>query len=799
MFFLPLLFVIIRPSWTFTFDRKPWIRSRSSSSNNLNEESYNVRIGGKQRHEHTTSTTNNVFRRRKKKKKNPIVVLNNQQYDYDGNDLKQQQQQQQQFESNESNNFGSNIIVPIIPRHLLFGSVKHRLPKMSPDGKYLAYLGEDSNSGGCYLYLQSMYGLEQRLLYKSLDDYNYDANHQDQDDYDEYDSNSDNLSYSIAPLKLGDGENSIIRSFFWAEDSRTILYYVNSSSKPGDESYHLWSLNVLDGVKLYLDLTPGENVKVQSVSMSSRKTNEIMIATNARNSSLFDMYRVNIYNGKSVLDTWNNGNVIAWGVDSYTFQVQQAMTRNDEHDCSTTIWHRDVYNHYEGQEQFGEWKELYHYPYGDLGNFIAFGKDKKTCWLTSSCGRDTKALVKLDMETNTTTTICDDEECDIGEIQLDPRTDQMSMVSFNYKQRELQIFDPVLKHHYHNLLEQGPEGLRLGDIYVVGQSRDQNQWIVSYEPSDAPPIYGLYNTLHQTVYTLFCSQPKLLNYQFSPMEAISITVRDGLPLVAYLTRPLQTQQQQQQQKEEAATITTTTIPPFILLVHGGPWEERDYYGFNPTVQWLSNRGYTVLQVNFRGGSGYGKSFSQKGDGQWGIGTMQHDLTDSIQYCIDNHIADANNIAIFGSSYGGYAALSGLAFTPELYKCGVVLAAPSNVKSMIDSIPTYWGPLRNTMLKRVGPVDVDEDFNKRISPFYHLENIRAPLFVGQGANDVRVLQEDTDRMVSILRENDNNNNDQTTVEYVVYPEEGHTIMKPSNREDLFERIELFLNKHMMMSP
>lgn len=667
------------------------------------------------------------------------------------------------------------MTIPTIPRNLLFGNFKHRLPKLSPDGKYLAYLGTDTNDKSCYyIYVQSLFELNGASDYADDDD------------------------QPLSVAKIG-SPDEIIRNFFWAGDSQTILYYVNSGGQPGDENYHLWAVNVFDGVRFYRDLTPGDNVKVQDVFLNPWKSSEIMVAINARDSSLFDMYRCNLFTGELVLDTMNPGNVIAWGVDPRTFQVQQSIIRNQTDD-STTILMRDVTS----DGQFGEWKELYHYPYGELGNFMGMGIDGRSCWITSSCGRDTKALLKLDLETKETTTICEDPRCDIGEIILDPEADYVSMVSYEYEERELHFFNSDLEWHYNNLVRQGPVE-KVSEVYVVGQNRDNSIWVVSYEPSNSPPIYALYYAKQQRIKRLFCAQPGLLQYPISPMQSVSIKARDGLPLVAYLSRPFQTK----------VSLQDTKVPaPLVLLVHGGPWEERDWYGFNPLANFLTNRGYAVLQVNFRGSSGYGKAFSHKGDGEWGVGSMQHDLTDSVAWCVENGIADKNNIAIFGTSYGGYAALSGLVFTPELYKCGIAIAAvriyfdialfipntystfhilylkPSDVKSMIENVPTYWGPLRNTMLRRLGPVNEDEEFNRKISPFYHLDKMKAPLLLVQGSNDVRVPQFDTDRMVAALREK------KKDVEYVVYPDEGHSILKLSNRADFFERIELFLEKHML---
>jgi acetyl esterase/lipase len=223
-------------------------------------------------------------------------------------------------------------------------------------------------------------------------------------------------------------------------------------------------------------------------------------------------------------------------------------------------------------------------------------------------------------------------------------------------------------------------------------------------------------------------------------------------------------------------------------IHGGPWA-RAFGGFSAQAQWFANRGYSTLQVNYRASTGYGKSFLHKGDKQWGVGDMQHDLTDSVQWAIDQGIADPDKVCIYGGSYGGYACLAGLTFTPDLYACGVDIVGPSNVKTLLDSIPDYWAPLRNGMLLKIGDVDADEEFNKKISPLFHVDNIKAPLLIGQGANDPRVKQAEADQIAESMKQKG------IPVEYVLYPDEGHGFARPDNRIDFNGRVELFLEKHL----
>ena len=226
----------------------------------------------------------------------------------------------------------------------------------------------------------------------------------------------------------------------------------------------------------------------------------------------------------------------------------------------------------------------------------------------------------------------------------------------------------------------------------------------------------------------------------------------------------------------------------MKYVHGGPWA-RGYWGFNSDAQWFANRGYACLQGNYRGSSSYGKSILHKGDKEWGVGAMQHDLTDAVARAVEQGIADPDNVCIYGGSYGGYACLAGLIFTPDLYKCGVDIVGPSNIKTLMDSIPAYWGPFRNDMLKQIGNVDEDKAFNEMISPLFHVDQIKAPLLIGQGANDPRVKQAEADQIAFSMADKG------IPVEYVLYPDEGHGWARPENRLDFNGRTELFLAKHL----
>lgn len=632
----------------------------------------------------------------------------------------------------------------IIPRQVLFGNPTYSSPKLSPDGRFLAYLAPNEDN---------VLNVFVRPVVESDDE--------------------------AAPARVVTRDESRgIRSFKWAEllnndsDDRiyTILYL---QDKQGDENFHLWAVSLSESLLLSTetipdarDLTPGDNVKASTLITNKRYPNQLLVGTNERDSSCFDMYRIENFQQEDsmtkTLDTQNPGNVVGWGVEDESFQVRFSLVRNQK-DSSSTLQVR--------ASSEAPWKELITFPYGEEGSFVEFCNDGgKSCYITSTLNRDTKALLQVDLETGATIReIFATDACDVGGIMLDDDTKRVRMVSYNIARRERFFFDKELEQDFERLEQLGPAGNP--EVSIVSKTKDETLWVVGYTRSDGPTEYQLYDQVAKTLKPLFVSRPELLKYKFAPMEDVRIPTRDGLELVGYLTRP----------KERGAT-------PLILKVHGGPWA-RDFWGFSAVDQWFANRGYATLSVNFRGSTGYGKTFLHKGDCEWGVGSMQHDLTDSVLWAIEQGIADPDKVCIYGGSYGGYACLAGLTFTPDLYKCGVDIVGPSNVKTLLDSIPSYWGPLRNQMLLKIGDVDGDEAFNKKISPLYHVDQIKAPLLIGQGANDPRVKQAEADQIASSMKAKG------IPVEYVLYPDEGHGFARPDNRIDFNGRVELFLKKHL----
>jgi len=611
----------------------------------------------------------------------------------------------------------------IIPRAVLFGNPKNASPQISPDGNYLAYLAPSAEDDVLNIFVRAA-----------------------------ADDDDDGAVMVTSETSRG------IRQYQWAQDGETLLYLQDVE---GDENFHLWAV-AASGEGAPRDLTPGENVKASNLITNKRFPDELLVGTNERDPAVFDMYRVQYKTGARTLDTTNPGDVLGWGAEDATFQIREALVK-DQADSSETIRVRD----HDGEG--AEWRDLITHPYGENGNLVEFCNDGKSCWMVSSLGRETTALLKVDLQTGETLeTISSNDKCDVGGVMLDEDTKELRAVSYNYAKVEREFYDKELERDFDALKALGPDN---AEVSIASKTRDEETWVVAYTRSDGPAEYRLYDRAAKTTRDLFVSNPDLLAYTFAPMEPHVITARDGLEMVAYLTRA------------DAERRT-----PLVLLVHGGPWA-RDRFGFNPQAQWFANRGYATLQVNYRGSTSYGKSFLHKGDGEWGVGAMQHDLTDAVRWAVDQGVADPDNVCIYGGSYGGYACLAGLTFTPDLYKCGVDIVGPSNIKTLLDSIPSYWGPLRNDMLKKIGDVDADPAFNERISPLFHVDDIAAPLLIGQGANDPRVKQAEADQIAFAMRKKG------IPVEYVLYPDEGHGFARPDNRIDFNGRAELFLAKHM----
>ncbi|MGD1146870.1 MAG: S9 family peptidase [Thermoanaerobaculaceae bacterium] len=545
-----------------------------------------------------------------------------------------------------------------------------------------------------------------------------------------------------------------IRTHFWAQDGKHLLYQQDVG---GDENFHVYSVDL--GSNVIRDMTPFAGIRAEGVILDRKHPNEMLVGLNLRDRRVFDIYRVDLTTGAVLPDTVNPGDVVAWQTDP-DFEIRGAMARNPK-DGSTILRVRD--------RRDAPWRDLVVWPFGENGGVEDFTADGKALFVESSIGSDTTRLVKVDAATGKELeTIASNPRCDVSGVLVQPDTHEVQAVTFNYLKTEWRAIDPNLRDDLAAI------GAIHRGVFAI-QSRDaaDRNWVVAFSSDNGPVAWYAYHRDTHKADFLFVNQPELEKAGLAAMEPVVIKARDGYELVAYLTLPVGI---------EAHNL------PLVLNVHGGPWG-RDNWGFRPDVQWFANRGYACLQVNFRGSTGFGKKFLNAGNGQWGVGSMQDDLTDAVRWAIGKGIADPKRVCIYGGSYGGYATLAGLAFTPELYACGVDIVGPSHIKTLFASIPPYWAPIKSEFLLRVGDPEKDDALDRRISPLFHVDAIRAPLLIGQGANDPRVNINESNQIVEAMRAR------KLPVTYIVYADEGHGFARPANRLDFNGRTEEFLARYL----
>jgi dipeptidyl aminopeptidase/acylaminoacyl peptidase len=541
-----------------------------------------------------------------------------------------------------------------------------------------------------------------------------------------------------------------VRVYLWTYAADTLIY---SQDKEGDENFHIYAVNVAEGKTR--DLTPYDGVRAQPMELDSDRPLEMLVGMNKRDKRVFDVYRVNLTTGEAKLDVENPGDVVAWTTD-HDFQVR--LARAPTADGGTEIRLRD---------EKGKWSPLLTWGPDDTeGRVLGMTKDNKSLLLLSSEGRETQSLVKRDIATGKETLLAGDPEADVAEVILHPDTFEVEAVAFNREKLKWKVLDKTIAEDLAALEKAG-----LGEPSITSTDKERQKWIVAYSSDVASAVYYLYDRPNKKLTKLFESNPELSKYKLAPMTPVTIKSRDGLGLVSYLTLPVGV---------EAKNL------PMVLLVHGGPWA-RDGWGYNPQAQWLANRGYAVLQVNFRGSTGFGKKFLNAGDRQWAA-KMHDDLIDGVEWAVKKGYADPKKVAIMGGSYGGYAALVGATFTPDTFACAVSVVGPSNLVTLLKSIPPYWAPLKKQFTNRVGDL-ADEEFLKSRSPLFKVDKIKIPIMIAQGANDPRVKQAESEQIVEALRKADK------PVDYLLFKDEGHGFVRPENRMKFFAQTEAFLSKHL----
>jgi dipeptidyl aminopeptidase/acylaminoacyl peptidase len=542
-----------------------------------------------------------------------------------------------------------------------------------------------------------------------------------------------------------------IRQYYWAYDQKHLVYLQDVG---GNEDFHLFAVDV--AANKTRELTPFKGVRVQGLDLDEDHPNVVLAGMNKRDPKVFDMHRIDLATGEAKLDTENPGNVVGWATDE-DMVVRGATTMNP--DGSRDLLVRDAADK--------PWRKLIHVGPDDDGSLAFFGQDPNDVFVISNHGANTSRLLKVDGRTGKESVVAEDKLYDVSGLLSQRKTNKPLAVSFTKARTEWAILDDSVKADFAAIA-----GLLRGDFSVVSQTVDDQTWLVSFTRDDGPTAYYVFDRKSKKGEFLFTNQPKLEKAKLAQMEPIEYKAQDGLTIRGYLTRPVGI---------EAKNL------PTVLLVHGGPWG-RDTWRFDPMVQWLANRGYAVLQVNFRGSTGYGKEFLNAGNREW-AGKMHQDLIDGVNWIIKQGVADPKKVAIAGGSYGGYATLVGLSFTPEVFACGVDIVGPSSIVTLLKTVPPYWAPLKSLFTRRVGDLEKDEEFLNQRSPLYRADQISKPLLIGQGANDPRVKQSESDQIVKAMRDN------KKEVKYVVYPDEGHGFARPENRLQFFAISEEFLAKHL----
>jgi len=540
-----------------------------------------------------------------------------------------------------------------------------------------------------------------------------------------------------------------IRNFLWQYDNQHILY---TQDIGGDENWRLYQTDI--ATKQTKDLTPFEKVRVDIVGYDWKTPNTILFQSNQRDPKLFDVYSLDLKTGKIAMDTQNPGDVAGWQADN-DLKVRAAQVSTP--DGGTIIRVRNDVN--------SPWRELIKWgPDETFGGVFGFTPNNKNVWIGTSLDANAARLLEIDIATGARKVLATDPQFDISNVVTQPKTNALEVVTFVKQRVEYDFIDPKIKADYQVL-----QKAHAGDIISLSRSLDDSKWVATYVTDDGPVYFYLYDRTAKKAALLFSNRPALEKYQLSKMEPIEYSARDSMKIYGYLTTP--------------AGVTAKNLP-MVLFVHGGPWG-RDMWGYNPYAQWLSNRGYAVLQINFRGSTGYGKQYVNAGDRQW-AGTMHTDLLDGKDWAVKQGVADAKKVCIMGGSYGGYATLAGVAFSPEAFSCGVDIVGPSNLNTLLKTIPPYWSTILSTFHKRMGD---SEEFLNSQSPLFKADQIKAPLLIGQGANDPRVNKAESDQIVAAMRKNGE------PVEYYVFPDEGHGFARPTNNMAFNAASENFLAKYL----
>ncbi|MEO7735564.1 MAG: S9 family peptidase [Kofleriaceae bacterium] len=613
----------------------------------------------------------------------------------------------------------------LIPRTVLFGNPERAGVRISPDGKQLSWLAPKDGV----------------------------------------------LNIWVAPVGKLDQDKAVtadtkrpITQHRWANTSHHLVY---SQDTGGDENYHLFRVDVADGKTT--DLTPYAKTRAEVLATDPRQPTTLLTLMNDRDSKVFDVYKVDLVTGKRTLVVQNDDELGGFDVD-HDLRVRFASKKLP--DGSVQLLAPET------KAATTKWKLFETIPFedADTTSIVGFSPNGRAVYLSDSRNRDTAALVAIDLGSRKATVLAEDAKADSGEVMVHPTKHTLQAVQFNYLKRAWTVLDPSIQKDLDNLAK-----LDTGEPRVVSRTLDDKTWVISTSNEQRPGQFYLWDRAKQHGTFLFAAQPALDKLPLVKMTPVEIKARDGLTLVSYLSLPAAA--------DPDGDGKPNAPVPMVLFVHGGPWS-RDAWGYSSVHQLLANRGYAVLSVNYRGSTGFGKKFLNAGNLQWGK-AMHDDLLDAVAWATQQGVTAKDTVCIMGGSYGGYATLVGLAMTPDAFRCGVDIVGPSNLLTLLSTIPPYWAPLVALFHTRMGDPNTAEGkaLLTAASPLTHAADIKRPLLIGQGANDPRVKQAESEQIVAAMKAH------QLPVSYIVFPDEGHGFARPENNQAFFGAAEAFLSLHL----
>lgn len=542
-----------------------------------------------------------------------------------------------------------------------------------------------------------------------------------------------------------------ISGYFWGNDN--VIIYLRDNA--GDENFHFYSVNIQNGTNI--DLTPFEGVRANLIDELEDIDSEILIEMNKRNPEIFDVYSLNFETGELNIAAENPGNISGWVTD-HNGKIRAAITTDG---VNTSLLYRENENE--------SWHTVITTNFKESLTPLFFTFDNKFLYASSNIGRDKNVVIRYDIKNAAEVeVIYEHPEVDVYTLTYSRKRKVITSVIFNTWKRERVILDKETEKIF-NRLEND-----LGEYEILITDNDDNEekFIIRTYSDRSLGAYYIFDKAADTLTKISDVSPWINENEMAEMKPVTYQSRDGLLIHGYLSLPL---------------VAEHKNLPVVINPHGGPWA-RDYWGFNPEIQFLVNRGYAVLQMNFRGSVGFGRKFWECSFKEWGK-TMQNDISDGVNWIIEQGIADPARIAIYGGSYGGYAVLAGLAFTPDLYAAGVDYVGVSNLFTFMNSIPAYWKPYLEMLYVMVGHPERDKKLMEDASPVFHVDKMKAPLFIAQGKMDPRVNINESDQMVKALKERG------IDVPYMVKENEGHGFLNQENKFDFYREMETFLAKHL----